>query len=123
MHLRHARLRSAVAEREHLLLVYGDRDELICWCGPYTAPEAYRHALQWGGAGWAWPSGRMPAVLCPPKPKLGRPRTRESIRAEVEPREARSATMGRTFAPKRSTTRAGLRAEVDAERVAIGNAA
>lgn len=68
-HLRHVRLRKPVDGREHLLLVYGDRDQLICWCGPYIVDDAYRHALDWGSSGWPWPSGCMPLALRPPPSK------------------------------------------------------
>ncbi|MEH3122427.1 MAG: hypothetical protein PGN16_10695 [Sphingomonas phyllosphaerae] len=67
-HLRHVRLREALDGREHLLLVYGDRDSLICWCGPYTAPEAYEHSLAWGAVGWCWAKGVVPAEFRPVKP-------------------------------------------------------
>ena len=74
MYLRHARLRNPLDGCEHLLLVYGDRDQLVCWCGPYEAAEAYRHAQAWGNAGWGWPGGSVPAALQPVKEPRDRSR-------------------------------------------------
>ena len=73
-HLRHVRLREPVDGREHLLLVYGDRDQLICWCGPYETAEAYRRSQQWGSGGWGWPGGTCPAALQPVKERRDRSR-------------------------------------------------
>lgn len=68
MRLRHARLRDEPGDRKHVLLVYDEQDNLICWCGPYTAPEAYEHSLAWGAVGWSWAQGKVPQDLRPERP-------------------------------------------------------
>lgn len=97
MRLRHARLRDESGDRKHVLLVYDGQDGLICWCGPYTAPEAYEHSLAWGAVGWSWAKGVAPAEIRPEKPPRVKSRmaiaemlaTKRTIRGSVPSAAAR----------------------------------